>query len=124
MDNIRVFDGCKHPIKHLKNDNVFIVLTQEEKEQLFNEGGGSGTSVTVDSVLSKTSTNPVQNKVLYTILQKIQEDISTLYERIDSPKEDDEDSSSVINNTVSLNGVVTHGVLVVNSRVNNKTLIL
>ena len=123
MDNIRVFDGCKHPIKHLKNDNVFIVLTQEEKEQLFNGGGGSGTSITVDSVLSKTSTNPVQNKVLYTILQKIQEDISTLYERIGPPEEDD-DSSSVIDSTVSLNGVVTHGVLVVNSRVNNKTLIL
>lgn len=124
MDNIRVFDGCKHPIKHLKNDNVFIVLTQEEKEQLFNGGGGSGTSITVDSVLSKTSTNPVQNKVLYTIIQKIQEDISTLYERTDPPKEDDYDSSSVIDSTVSLNGVVTHGVLVINSRVNNKTLIL
>lgn len=124
MDNIRVFDGCKHPIKHLKNDNVFIVLTQEEKEQLFNGGEGSGTSITVDSVLSKTSTNPVQNKVLYTILQKIQEDISTLYERIDPPKEDDDDSYSVVDSTVSLDGVVTHGVLVINSRVNNKTLIL
>lgn len=122
MDNIRVFDGCKHPIKHLKNDNVFIVLTQEEKEQLFN--GGNGTSITVDSVLSKTSTNPVQNKVLYTIIQKIQEDISTLYERIDPPKEDDYNSYSVVDSTVSLDGVVTHGVLVINSRVNNKTLIL
>ena len=124
MDNIRVFDGCKHPIKHLKNDNVFIVLTQEEKEQLFNGGGGSGTSITVDSVLNKTSTNPVQNKVLYTIIQKIQEDISTLYERTDPPKEDDYDSYSVVDSTVSLDGVVTHGVLVINSRVNNKTLIL
>ena len=124
MDNIRVFDGCKHTIKHLKNDNVFIVLTQEEKEQLFNGGEGSGTFITVDSVLSKTSTNPVQNKVLYTIIQKIQEDISTLQERINPPKEDDDDSYSVVDSIVSLDGVVTHGVLVINSRVNNKTLIL
>lgn len=123
MDDIKIFDGCAHPVKHIKNDNIFIVLTQEEKEQLFNIGGGSGTSITVDSVLSKTSTNPVQNKVLYTILQKIQEDISTLYERI-NPPEDDDDSPSVIDSTVSLNGVVTHGVLVINSRVNNNTLIL
>jgi hypothetical protein len=43
---------------------------------------------------------------------------------MDPPKEDDDDSSSVVDSTVSLNGVVTHGVLVINSRVNNKTLIL
>ena len=31
-------------------------------------GGGTGTNITVDSVLSSTSTNPVQNKVLYAAL--------------------------------------------------------
>lgn len=31
-------------------------------------GGGSGTNITVDSALSSTSTNPVQNKVLYAAL--------------------------------------------------------
>lgn len=31
-------------------------------------GGGTGTNITVDSALSSTSTNPVQNKVLYTAL--------------------------------------------------------
>lgn len=32
------------------------------------EGGGGGTSVTVDSALSSTSENPVQNKVIYSAL--------------------------------------------------------
>lgn len=31
-------------------------------------GGGTGTNITVDSALSSTSTNPVQNKVLYAVL--------------------------------------------------------
>lgn len=31
-------------------------------------GGGTGTNITVDSALSSTSTNPVQNKVLYSAL--------------------------------------------------------
>ena len=32
-------------------------------------GGGGGSSITVDSALSSTSENPVQNKVIYTALQ-------------------------------------------------------
>lgn len=38
-------------------------------------GGGGGT-VTVDSALSGTSTNPVQNKVIYTALQNKQDKIN------------------------------------------------
>ena len=37
---------------------------------------GSGGSVTVDSALSSTSTNPVQNKVVYTALQNKQDKIN------------------------------------------------
>ena len=37
---------------------------------------GGGSSVTVDSALSGTSTNPVQNKVIYTALQNKQEKIN------------------------------------------------
>ena len=40
------------------NGNVTITVS----------GGGTGTNITVDSVLSSTSTNPVQNKVLYAAL--------------------------------------------------------
>lgn len=35
------------------------------------EGGGGGGSVTVDASLSSTSTNPVQNKVVYAAIQEI-----------------------------------------------------
>ena len=38
--------------------------------------GGSGGTVTVDSALSGTSTNPVQNKVIYTALQNKQDKIN------------------------------------------------
>ena len=38
--------------------------------------GGSGGSVTVDSTMSPTSTNPVQNKVIYTALQNKQDKIN------------------------------------------------
>lgn len=37
---------------------------------------GGGSSVTVDSALSGTSTNPVQNKVIYTALQNKQDKIN------------------------------------------------
>lgn len=34
-------------------------------------GGGGGGSVTVDTALSSTSTNPVQNKAVYAAIQEI-----------------------------------------------------
>lgn len=39
-------------------------------------GSGGGGTVTVDSALSGTSTNPVQNKVIYTALQNKQDKIN------------------------------------------------
>lgn len=38
--------------------------------------GGSGGSITVDSTISSTSTNPVQNKVIYSALQGKQDKIN------------------------------------------------
>lgn len=38
-------------------------------------GGGSGSSITVDSELSDTSTNPVQNKVIKSALDSLSEQI-------------------------------------------------
>lgn len=39
-------------------------------------GGSGGSSITVDSTISSTSTNPVQNKVIYTALQNKQDKIN------------------------------------------------
>lgn len=50
------------------NANPHILYLVEETEE--NLGGGNSSSIIVDSVLSPTSKNPVQNKVIY---QKIQE---------------------------------------------------
>lgn len=42
----------------------------EEIKKIASSGGGSGSNVTVDNVLSSTSTNPVQNKVIKSELDK------------------------------------------------------
>ena len=39
-------------------------------------GGSGGSSITVDSTMSPTSTNPVQNKVIYSALQNKQDKIN------------------------------------------------
>lgn len=48
-------------------------------------GGGTGTNITVDSALSSTSTNPVQNKVLYAALNnKLDKNGTAAYAKCDS----------------------------------------
>lgn len=47
-------------------DKSSIVAAINEAAQ---SGGGGGGSVTVDSAMSSTSTNPVQNRVIYSALQ-------------------------------------------------------
>ena len=48
-------------------------------------GGGTGTNITVDSALSSTSTNPVQNKVLYAALNnKLDKNGTATYAERDS----------------------------------------
>lgn len=48
-------------------------------------GGGTGTNITVDSALSSTSTNPVQNKVLYAVLNnKLDKNSTATYAARDS----------------------------------------
>ena len=136
MDNIKIFDGCAHPVKHIKNDNIFIVLTQDEKEKLIDQGSSSGgSSIIVDSKLSSTSSNPVQNSVLYSKFQAIQnilnnyaEEHQSMLNRIFqleqiiqslSPGE-----SSIQESTIMIPATVTSGVLRVNKIVQNNTLIL
>jgi len=49
-----------------------------EKNNEFVEGagGGGGGSITVDTSLSSTSTNPVQNKVIYAAIQDINTELT------------------------------------------------
>lgn len=56
-------------------------------------GGTGGTNITVDSTLSSTSTNPVQNKVIYVALSnKLDKDGTATYATCDS-------SGNIISNT-------------------------
>ena len=45
-----------------------LEVVNKINEVIDNQGSGGGGSITVDDAISSTSTNPVQNKVIYTAL--------------------------------------------------------
>ena len=57
-------------------------------EQL-KKGGGGGSTITVDSALSTTSTNPVQNKIITENINHLFEDVEHITQRIDDYAIDD-----------------------------------
>jgi len=34
MEKLPIFDGCDRPLRRIKNDNIFVVLTPEEKKYI------------------------------------------------------------------------------------------
>lgn len=52
----------------IKDESTIYIITNEEESGGGGSGGGSG-SITIDAKLSKTSTNPVQNKVITNALE-------------------------------------------------------
>lgn len=72
-------------------------------------GGGTGTNITVDSALSSTSTNPVQNKVLYAALNnKLDKNGTATYAARDS-------SGNIITDTYAKKSEVSGVVKSVNN---------
>ena len=81
MSNPKLLDYFETKIKALLNKKVDKIpgkglstedYTTAEKEKLAgipSGGGGGGGSITVDSAMSSTSANPVQNKVIYSALR-------------------------------------------------------
>lgn len=57
-------------LSQLADDTTHRLVTDAEKQKWNSSTGGTGTSITVDSALSATSTNPVQNKVIKSELDK------------------------------------------------------
>lgn len=51
-------------------------------------GGGGGSTIVVDSELSPTSTNPVQNKVVHRVTNHLQQNVDTVREYAQTVKED------------------------------------
>ena len=64
-----------------------FTLNQSVNETIELDAGGGGGSITVDSVMSSTSENPVQNKVIYVALNNKQ-DTSNLVTSISSSSTD------------------------------------
>ena len=58
-------------------DNITAIYTSEEKTKLNSIEAGAQVNPTIDSVLSTTSTNPVQNKIVYEVLSAVRENLLT-----------------------------------------------
>lgn len=57
-------------LSQLTDDSMHRLVTDEEKQKWNSNTSGTGTSITVDTELSATSTNPVQNKIIKAELDK------------------------------------------------------
>ena len=57
-------------LSQLAEDNNHVTVTKAQRDKIDNFTGGTGTSITVDTALSATSVNPVQNKVIKSELDK------------------------------------------------------
>lgn len=57
-------------LSQLTDDSMHRLVTDAEKQKWNSNTSGTGTSITVDSALSSTSVNPVQNKVIKSELDK------------------------------------------------------
>ncbi len=57
-------------LSQLTEDNNHMTVTKAQRDKIDNFTGGTGTSITVDTALSATSVNPVQNKVVKAELDK------------------------------------------------------
>lgn len=57
-------------LSQLIEDNNHMTVTKAQRDKIDNFTGGTGTSITVDTALSATSANPVQNKVIKAELDK------------------------------------------------------
>lgn len=57
-------------LSQLVEDNNHMTVTKAQRDKIDTFTGGTGTSITVDSALSSTSVNPVQNKVIKAELDK------------------------------------------------------
>lgn len=66
---IRVFNGRKkHPIHHIKNDNILIGINERILKEMLK----------IDANLDPNSENALQNKAIYNLIQEIYESISQL----------------------------------------------
>lgn len=86
------------------------VLLQMLLEEL--DGSGSGTGVVVDSALSSTSTNPLQNKVIYDNLETLFDNEAAIRNQLPatiSGIEMNTDCAAMMTYGTDLNDIVTSG---------------
>ena len=57
-------------LSQLSEDDSHVTVTKAQRDKIDNFTGGTGTNITVDTALSSTSVNPVQNKIIKAELDK------------------------------------------------------
>lgn len=95
MEQSRIEDEIQSALDgttyELPEDPLASRLEKLIQELIDKGGGGGGTTITVDSVLSLTSKNPVQNKVITEALNDLQDSVDNLTEIPDMGTDDAND---------------------------------
>lgn len=118
-DNIDIADDGKIsvPIASQSDAGVVKVGTNLSIDENGVLSASSGSSVTIDSVLSTVSTNPVQNKVITSNLAAANATISTLSSTVSSHTSTLQSQAQSINNLVS--DVSTYSTAITNIQTND-----
>lgn len=80
-------------LSQLTEDDSHMTVTKAQRDKIDNFTGGTGTSITVDSALSNTSENPVQNKAIKTALD-LKVDKSSVITKLENEDFDNENPIS------------------------------
>lgn len=76
METLTLKSGYNITLTEDPANGTLTISATDTKYTIDSTLSGGGGTVTVDSALSGTSTNPVQNKVIYTALQNKQDKIN------------------------------------------------
>ena len=82
-----ILNGDNEVVLSYTSNAMKVAMTKEADvgpETTLDVGGGGGSTITVDSAMSETSENPVQNKVIYAAIAQIQAQIGTINDTLNT----------------------------------------
>ena len=82
-----ILNGDNEVVLSFTSQAMKVALTKDPDvgpETTLDVGGGGGSTITVDSAMSETSENPVQNKVIYAAIAQLQAQIGTINDTLNT----------------------------------------
>lgn len=82
-----ILNGDNEVVLSFTSQAMKVAMTKDPDvgpETTLDIGGGGGSSITVDSSMSDTSENPVQNKVIYAAIAQLQSQIGTINDTLNT----------------------------------------